>query len=300
MDTANFYHRGGVLLEQLAPKLSRVAEHRRGENDYITGDLENLNVILTNQSASIKGSLAKWFNGNNVEPLTRYDTQRSIEKLSDLLHLPMKDAKVTRLDFASTLSMSEKPALYFPYLGSSQHFKRETYGTTLYFKNGKREKYFYDKFLECKAKQTPLLGLENENLLRFELRYLKQLDKVFNVSEVKGSMLYKEDFYIGLVERWVTEYKNITKNKLFIPSMKNLTNKNANDVLLAFLIENHGQNEVLKLAENWRGHFSNDREFYRFKAKLKNMKALTKPSPLITELDTKILQEKKHFFEKCL
>ena len=300
MDTIHFYHRGGVLLEQLAPKLSRVAEHQREGNYYITGDLGNLNVILTNQSASIKGSLAKWFYGNNVEPLKRQDTQRAIEKLSDLLHLPMKDAKVKRLDFASTLVMNEKPVLYFPCLSDSQHFKRHTQGTTLYFKNGNREKYFYDKFLECKANKTPLRGLENTNLLRFELSYKRGLDKAFNVSEIKGSMLYEEVFYMDLVERWVTEYENITKNKLFIPSMNNLTNKNANDVLLAFLIENHGQNEVLELAENWKGHFSNDRSFYRFKAGLKNMKALSEPSPLITELDTKILQEKKHIFEKCL
>lgn len=300
MDTIHFNYKGSDLLEQLAPKLSRFAEHQKEENYYITGGIQNLNISLNNQFVSINGSLAKWFNGNNIEPLTRQDTQRAIEKLSDFLHLPVKDSKVTRLDFASTLLMNEKPALYFPYLSESQHFKRHTQGTTLYFKNGNREKCFYDKFLECKANKTPLLGLENTNLLRFELRYMKRLDKAFNVPELKGSTLYEEVFYKDLVERWVTEYRSISKNKLFIPSMKNLTNKNANNVMLALLMEKSGQNEVLELAENWKGYFSNDREFYRFKAKLKNMKALTEPSPLITELDSKILQEKQHLFSKCL
>ncbi|MDZ7936354.1 MAG: phage/plasmid replication protein [Emticicia sp.] len=57
----------------------------------------------------MKGSLSKWFLGDNIQTLTRGDMKRATEKLSDTLHLPMSKAKVGRIDLAKNLLMKFKP-----------------------------------------------------------------------------------------------------------------------------------------------------------------------------------------------
>ena len=48
-------------------------------------------------------------------------------------------------------------------------------------------------------------------MLRYEQRYTQRLARQFGLSAVKGSMLYEESFYIGLLNRWRDTYKQIQK-----------------------------------------------------------------------------------------
>jgi hypothetical protein len=300
-DSLTLWHRGASM--EVSPLLSRVAEHQRGDSYYITGDLQNLNVVLTDQGASIKGSLAKWYLNDNMQTLTRSDTQRAIEQLSDTLHLPIHEAKVTRTDIAHNFIMDNKPVVYYPYLGDCQHFKRFAKSTSLYYENGNKTKLFYDKIAEVKFRGIQVHDiLQNQNLLRFELRFMQRLDKAFNVPEVTAQMLYDETFYMGIIDRWVSEYKTINKlTKMAFKESVQLEPKDfMNQILLQSINSLGGQTQIFELIEEARkrGQFKRPEYASRTKAMIKDLcqlDTLTEPSELVQELDRKIKQVQTYY-----
>ena len=295
-DSITLWRKGASM--DIAPLLSRVAEHQRGDSHYITGDLQNLNLILSDQGASIKGSLAKWYLNDNLKTLTRSDTQLAIEQLSDTLHLPIKEAKVTRTDIAHNFIMEHQPVLYYPYLGDCKHFKRFTRSTSLYYENGNKTKLFYDKIAEIKFKGVQTQSfLLNQNLLRFELRFIKRLNKTFNIPKVTAQALYDERFFRDIVDKWVNEYKSINKlTKMAFKDSAQLEPKDfMNQILLQSIINLGGQNQIFELIEEARrrGQFKRPEYASRTRAMIKSLcqlDSLTEPSELIRELDEKIEQ----------
>ena len=102
---------GGVdFLHDLPERLSSLRKTTfENGNEVITGYLGLMKVKVTAQSVKIvDSSLCKWFLGDNFQGLTRGDTMRAIEKLSDLLLLPMDRAMVSRIDVAHNFIMSHE------------------------------------------------------------------------------------------------------------------------------------------------------------------------------------------------
>ena len=300
-DTLTLWHRGACM--ELAPLLSRVAEHQRGQSYYVTGDLKNLNVVLTDTGVSIKGSLAKYFLDDNMKTLNRGDSQRAIEALCDTLHLPLHLAKITRADIAHNFIMKHPPAVYYPYLGDCHHFKRFAKATSLYYENGNKTKLFYDKIAEVKYRGIQVHDiLQNQNLLRFELRFMQRLDKTFNVEEVTAQMLYDETFYMAMIDRWVNEYKTINKiTKMAFKENVQLEPKDfMNQFYLQTILSSGGQTQLFELVEEARrrGQFKRPEYASRTKAMIKDLcqlDSLTEPSELIQELDSKIKQVQTYY-----
>jgi len=156
--------------------------------------------------------LCKFYLPENFQTLTRGDTQRAIEKLSDLLHLPMQKADITRIDLAQNFIVKFETPVYYEHLGTLQLYNRLEQSRGLYYNNSKRKLVFYDKVAEYKHKNLPVPPLfQNRNVLRYEMRYYRQLLKQFNVPELRAEMLYNEAFYMAIIDRWHNEYKNINK-----------------------------------------------------------------------------------------
>jgi hypothetical protein len=299
-DSLSLWIEGAGL--ELAPLLSRLAEHQRGQSYYITGDLGNLNLVLSVQGVSIKGSLAKWYLGDNLQTLTRGDTQRAIESLSDTLSLNVAEAKVKRADVATNFLMQHSPTVYYPYLGDCQHYQRTQRQTSLYYEANNRTKLFYDKSLECKAKGVPLHEVfEGQNVLRFELRFMHRLGKEFNTASLTAQHLYDEGFYMGMIDKWVNEYKSITKlKKMAFKDQAQLKPKDFLDQILLQAVVTIGQSEVLEMVEEARkrGQFERPEYASRTKAMIKElctMPQLTEPSELIQELDQKVKAVQRYY-----
>ena len=299
-DTLNLWKEGAGL--DLAPLLSRVAEHQRGQSHYITGDVGNLNLLLSEQGVNIKGSLAKWYLNDNVQTLTRGDTQRAIEALSDTLSLNVAEAKVKRADVATNFMMRHKPTVYYPYLGDCQHYQRTQRQTSLYYEKANRTKLFYDKALECKAKGVPLHEVfEGQNVLRFELRFMHRLGKEFNTASLTAKNLYDEGFYVAIVDKWIDEYKTITKlKKMAFKEQAQLKPKDFLDQILLQAVASIGQREVLEMVEEARrrGQFERPEYASRTKAMIKDlcsMPQLTEPSELMTELDQRVKSVQRYY-----
>jgi hypothetical protein len=197
-------------------KLSNIGESYK-ENWGLSqfGQLDNLNVSIAEKSVTIKGSLCKYYWGDNLQPLSLSDTNLAIEKLSDLLLLPLKDASISRLDLAANLVLNHPVAHYLPYLGNARHYIRLEQPNTLYYNRGKilHQLVFYDKVEEIKSKREKLSpALKQMNLLRYEMRYLRQIEKQLKASVTLG-VLYKPAFYHDMVKRWHKSYLNIVKER---------------------------------------------------------------------------------------
>lgn len=288
---------GGKFVSSSMDILSNVKETtQRSNTSYLTGDLGNLRVVYSNLGLSVKGSFSKWFLGDNIQTLTRGDMQRAVEKLSDILHLPMNKAKVGRIDLAKNLLMDFAPSIYYPYLGEALHYQRLVQPKSIYYQNGLRIKLFYDKIAECKRSGivVPQI-LSNDNLLRYELRFTNKLPKQFNCTEVILENLHDETFYMAILDRWKTEYQTIKKINNFqtfgmnmIQGKKQLQQQG----ILLFIEQRGGLLNVLNEIEEAqkKGELTRKQAF-DLKAECREASQsviLTSKSDLIVELDCKI------------
>lgn len=217
-DTVNFRllqsEAGGVdFLSETACYLENVGEHNYNGEIVITGSLKGLKISLNRCQMKIKnGSLCKWHLGDNFQTMGRGDTQRAIEHLSDVLHVPMSKASVTRLDIAQNLIVRYSPEVYLNHLGILKHANRLQMPNGLYYIFANRLLCFYDKNREQKSKRGPIPELyEGRNVIRYEQRYTNRIASQLKVCAVTGAMLYDEFFYIGLLNRWKDAYKAIQK-----------------------------------------------------------------------------------------
>lgn len=193
--------------------LEDVAEHTFSDGVVVSGNVGNLKVSLNRFQVKVKdGSLCKFYLGDNFKTMGRKDTQRAIEKLSDVLHLPMSKAAVTRLDVAQNFCTKYQPDVYFNHLGMLKYATRLQEPNGIYYSQTGGRLAFYDKAKEQRKKGEIIPELyEGRNVLRYEQRYTQRLARQFDVSEVTGGLLYDEAFYIGLLNRWRDTYKQIQK-----------------------------------------------------------------------------------------
>lgn len=263
---------------------------------YTTGHLENLKITVSEYGIFVNGSLNKFWHDYNYGKLTRQEAQMSIEKLQDLLKVEMLTAKVNRIDIAHNFIMDNDVRCYYDYLGDSTYYKRLAQPDSLYYNSGIKTKLFYDKVKEGKTKgaETPKIWSDN-NVLRYELRFLNKIPQQFKKPQLLASDLYEESFYISIVNKWIDEYLEIKKNRLMTPKIDNMTSKNTLEYLLSAYIDKYGQDFANEFIETNKGNFSTSKELTRSKKKLQDLKGLTEESPLMKELDGKVLRIKEYY-----
>ena len=290
------------LLAETPCYLVNVSQHYKDSQVYLSGHIENLRVNINQSGVSIKGSLPKYFLNDNFNTLQRQDIERAFEKLSDDLHLPLIDAKITRLDIAQNFITKYKPENYYNYLGESQYFNRMEQPKSIYYSNRNRTKLFYNKIAEGKSKNYSIPEVwNNSNILRYEYRLTSRLSQHFKTEELKAKDLYNESFYISLLDEYVKEYEQIKKNNQINFNLNIM--KSPKDFIkqMALLkIQEIGQNEVMKIIEEMRTKkvFSKKEYYSRLKNDIKellNMPELAVSNELIEELDKKIKAVKENY-----
>lgn len=276
-----------------------------GENEYgnyLYGNLDNLKISVSESKVKVsKGSLCKWYLGNNLYTMKRKDTEQAIQKLSDTLHLPFHNAIVTRLDLGKNFIMNNDKQEYLNHLGNSQYFHRLEQPDGLYYNNSSNSKnttkqlVFYDKIKEHKACRgiVPdfLIGL---NLFRYEMRLKKRLAREFNLPEIRAYMLYDSNFYIKVIDLWLSEYQKINKlNSIhFNYSMIKTKKQYTTQATLFYVMNQGGELQAIKeIQEAYkRGELSKKQAFDlrgMIKTACRN-KQFTSNSDVIQELDNKI------------
>lgn len=204
------------LLEEIPSYLNQetISEHKYN-NGYIvvTGKIGTLNVSVSRYRVKVAdGSFAKYYFGNPYKVMGRKDMQRCLEKLSDELHLPMKDAEVYRLDFGQNFVMKSDTNVYFNHLGGLKGTTRKPLGDGLYYDGKNVEIAFYNKNKEQTRAGNPIPELyRGKQVLRYEYRFMHRLPELLKVNRVTAEQLYNERFYIGLVNIWESNFKTIQK-----------------------------------------------------------------------------------------
>lgn len=303
-DTIGFYLQQSEAYKCLH-LLSNQRENIKNETGEIicTGTLENLRLKINGEHLSISGSIPKYLFGNNLESLTRKDTQTAIEKLSDILHLPIKDSKVFRLDLGANILVKEPLQNYYSCLGFLPRFSRDQFGNnkTLSYKTTQKILVFYDKLKEARKSKVKIPEFYQDHpLLRYELRFLKRVSESLKVSEIKAEDLYKESSYIKTIDLWKQYYFSIPKINSIKLTNEALTMVNVKDFekqLALIGLKTIGEQEIFQLLENSKSEIDK-MTFSRLKKKVTELlkqPELTEPNEAIKELDSKVNQTVRNY-----
>lgn len=296
-DTVNFWIDRAMVGGEpftIAQYLTGITEYSNARGYSISGKAGDYSIYLNESGISMKGSLPKFLLSDNIHTLSRAGARDAITKLSDEIHLPIKLAKVTRVDVSTVLPMKREPNEYYPLLGNKPHFKRlQATENTLYYNTIKKQLIFYDKKAEAKAKGVIIpAGFEGANLLRIEARFLSRLSKQFNLTEINGATLTDEKFYTGMVKRWGDEYFSIDKLKsLSIMDATNIkTVTDGKNMAFAMLLQKEGQSFIdAYIAElKAKKTYTDPKSYTRVKKGLNELIAAstaTDQNELIKELD---------------
>lgn len=293
------------LLSIVPPLLTDVKETfcSKTQTLNITGGFKNYRVSVKEQGVFLTGSICKYFLNDNMQTLDRKKTQEAITKLSDELHLPINEAKVTRVDVAENLVMNFEVPYYFPFLGQARHFARLQQNNGVNYRNGKREMLFYGKLHEQNLKGVPIPEiLQNRNVLRYEHRFKNRLCKQFNLPEIIASTLYNEKFYIDILSRWKVGYFIIHKHKLPNFDLNILQNMREfeKQIFLLGIKSLGGEPAMMQMIEQAKqqGIFKNKMQVKRIKDKVKDVcttPQLNYESDAIAELDKKVKEAVRHY-----
>lgn len=249
------------------PDISGYLDEAKEQTDIRTGEvnvfgsLEGLKVCMYVGGYSIIGSLAKYMYQSNIYPLDRHTTAQAIEKLSDSLHLDLKEADVTGVEFGTQFLMKKPPQVYINKLGDMPRRKRLLCAeSTLYYtgtgsQQRQRQKQvlcFYDKKADAAAKGLIMpQGFKRSNLLRYELRLNGRIPHQTGRHTVTASTLSDREFYRQLVTMWEDNYFSISKlNGVKQNVMNEIKSvKDAKDVLFARLLSQSGKDVITDYLE---------------------------------------------------
>lgn len=290
-------------LEKTLQNLSGITEHSRNDGQfYFSGFLKNYKVNISGQGISLKGSLAKYFLPDNFHTLTRSDSARAFEMMADELLLPISQAKVNRIDFAQNFLMDFEPEAYYSFLGDCQYYQRQPLSQSLYYSNTLRQKLFYNKIAEGKAKGLSLPDVWNgQKVLRYEMRFTSRLPKQFNQSEITPSSLTDEKFYMAIFDKWLAEYEAINKLHSINFNLSDMNSpKDFWKQINLMAVNMIGQDKIMQEIENLRHQKAFDKpEYYsRLKKEIKELcktPEMTASSDLVAELDKKIRAAKTNY-----
>lgn len=179
----------------------------------VVGHLSNMRVEVRGTVLIVQGSLLKYFKGYNyAECLSVWDVRKSINKLSNELNVPMRQAVINRIDVGICFSMVNVPWVYWDcLLHSDGYFRSNIKQETLYFDKYDSQLCFYDKKTEMKKNREVenLECLKKINVLRYEFRF-KKVTSIFG-GVVRGADLYSPVFYLRVLQKWYDGYMIIQK-----------------------------------------------------------------------------------------
>ena len=294
---------GSFDISKTMQHLSNITEHTRDDGQiYASGYLKNYKVNISGQGVSLKGSLAKYFLPDNFHTLSRSDSARAFEMMSDELCLPIQKANVSRIDFSQNLLMDFEPQAYYNFLGECQYYHRQPQSKSLYYTNGLRQKLFYNKIAEGKAKGLSLPDVWNgQNVLRYEMRFTSRLPKQFNKAEITASSLSDEQFYMTVFDKWLAEYEAINKLHSINFNLSDMNSpKDFWKQINLMAVNVIGQDKIMQEIENLRHQKAfNKPEYYsRLKKEIRELckiPEMTASSDLVAELDKKIKSSKRYY-----
>ena len=286
------------FLDEITKFCDKVITHiyPNGEYSY-TGILGNLSISINRNSIAIKdGSFCKWLLGNNLQTMGRNDVKMGIEKLSDILHLPMNKVIVYRIDIAQNIMLKHPIGVYLSHLGYYRNIKPSEQPNGIYYYQNNMLFCLYDKIKEQKDKKNIIPELfQKRNCLRLELRCKKRLADILKRESITGTLLYDEAFYFEMVNLWGNYYRSIQKIndiQMNFKVIKTVTDFRRSS-LLDWIEQNGGQTTIISNIKNAQKRKElTSKQAYDFKKEVEAIynieNGFTCPNEAIIELDQKV------------
>jgi hypothetical protein len=214
---------------------------RRDINTY-SGHIQNMGVYQNLDGIIIRGSLAKFLNGENMTPLTREQVEQSIKKLEIETGLDLSKAIVRGIEFGISIITKEKPSEYLKLFGYPAVFTRREYAkpkgvetVTYTTSSGSFEFSGYNKTQEMiqKRQQIPAL-FQGSNVFRLEYKITKRKGiKAKFGRDLTAYELFDEHIYQDLQDLFLEAYKAIPKfgRQCFFNTAENITPKEWTELL---------------------------------------------------------------------
>jgi len=299
----NEYGTSTGFLQTIPQNLTTViTEGTSLSGQFVSGYLDNLKIIITDDKVRItEGSICKYYLGDNFKTLSRNDTRRAFEKISDQLNLSFNKASVYAIDFGRNIVLKHPEELYYNHLGVARYYQRLEQTSGLYYSNSKRVLAFYGKVKEQKQKRQIIPEIyQNCHLLRYEIRLRRSLSKQLNLPLITVENLWSEELYSTLIQKWKNEYNNIIKVHYELQRMKPTGSvKSLQRQLAALHMSDIGFDKYLKLIKEWQlkglitKKQANDQR--KFILSLIRIKPGDKSNELINELTKKISEAARQY-----
>lgn len=266
---------------------------------YRNNSMHYLKVRVTANCVRVgKASWSKWYYGDAFRTFSIEDFRAAVELLSTLLGLPMHNAHITRLDIGLNLELEHPVGCYLGHLGELPRHKRQPFPHEgLRFSVLNRNLLFYDKVKEQRAKRQAIPATHKHmNLLRIELQLTRRVSSEFKVKQVTLGMLCDGEFYQECMCRLLKAYSSIKKlNDMVLDFNRIKTKRQLQLFALAFWVNYMGGELKCKqiFTNAMKTRYLKKHEAYHLIAAVNEAcksPLLTKPSPLISELDRKIAE----------
>jgi hypothetical protein len=205
------YKNDELLLERLEDT------YRKDINTY-SGHIQNMGIYRNLDGLHIHGSLAKYYNGENITPLTLLQVNEAIAMLEEQTGIELETAIVKGVELGVSVKTKERPSEYLRLFGNRARFTRHEYLSlrgveTITYSNGKGSFQFsgYDKIKEVvqKHKQIPI-QFEGSNVLRLEYKIVRRRGiKAKFQRDLTAYDLFNPIVYQGLQALFLEAYQSI-------------------------------------------------------------------------------------------
>ena len=232
-------------------KLEFDGRHHYKNGSSTTYYYKNYSFTLTDKKLSARGSLSKFYYGNNVQNLNFNQVQQTLAEFESLFEIPFDDAKVKRIDMAYNMVVDRPINQYFDLMTTPENYKLRYFeDETKYFESAKNKICFYDKVEQLRKKDRDnYLNYKNSNVLKYEVSLTKNIAKNLGLYEFTFKDLYNPEVYQLLLNIWHQSYFKIPKLTRMLPSQLKGTSLTAlKDSMVAQYINLTGGLEIVNMA----------------------------------------------------
>lgn len=205
--------------QEVVSKLANVKSttEKNGFTRYM-GNFKNFFVAVNGIEVYLRGSLNKYYFGDNLRNGTREDTMEAILGLSKDLGLDLMKANVVGLELGVNIETENPVKEYLQNLKEMARRKRKDFGSTLYYLNADKKRadvlIFYDKLKQLSDSGCPIPAeYQGKNVLRCEMRFRGRLSQTIQGQKIKGEDLCKTDFCNRVVNEMLVRYGSIAKKE---------------------------------------------------------------------------------------
>ena len=278
-DTIRAYYKGDLAELEKLPNINFVEDIKAtGEFVGYKAICRNMMIYLSlSHRLTIEGSLSRFVFGDNSHTIDRQTTKNAIIELCNILGIPPKEFKVTRLDVSTIIPTTGnmKIETLKNVLGDIPRAKKWNVKNSLYWGNSQKEICIYDKTRWAKETKTDLPEiLKGGEWVRVELRMLKNIDgqtKQPKDKHVTLDKLYNSSFYGRVCDMWEKSFLSITRQSGNLPAKPVSKAKEGFEMCFAMLYSAVGDRKGKEITDSVHSQFTSKRESNRYRKLLKSV-----------------------------